>query len=82
MDTKTLELVKETLSQYSATIHPESHCIVTAKGKETQIKVTTKRRRIAMVAASDGRLMFSGAISAKSIESFVESFWYWEKDAS
>ena len=43
------------------------------------VAITVKGKRIRFESTGSGRLLASGPISAATVETFVESFWFWAK---
>jgi len=74
-----MEIVKQALAQYGATL-TEASCIARS-GKVNGVQAVIKGKRLRFEAGS-GNLIASGPITTKFVESFVEKFWFWEKDAS
>ncbi len=72
-----MELIKQTLAAYGATIDMQG--VICRNDKVTGVAVVVKGKRIRFESTSSRRLMASGPIIATTVEKFVESFWFWEK---
>lgn len=72
-----METINNTLAQYGAEIGLGD--VIVRNAKATGVRVVVKRGRIRFESAGSGQLLASGPISAKTVETFVESFWFWEK---
>ena len=52
---------------------------IVRKGKTLGVTITEKKNRLRIESVA-GSLLASGPIEAKTVEQFVESFWFWTKE--
>lgn len=72
-----METVNNALAAYGAAIGVGG--VIVRNDKATGVQVAVKRGRIRFESTNSGRLLASGPIKAQTVETFVESFWFWEK---
>jgi hypothetical protein len=71
-----MELIKQALQQYGATLTDVNFIARNDKVMYVQVVIKGKRLRF----EGHGKLLASGPVTAKFVESFVEQFWFWEKN--
>ena len=72
-----MEVVMQALAAYGATLSQQG--VVVRDGKATGCAVSVKKGRIRFEPTGSGRLLASGPVVAATVEAFVKSFWFWEK---
>lgn len=72
-----IEQQRETLKRYGADITADGQ-IITPSNKLSGVYIRFKKTRLRMITQTDDLLM-SGPIEPRTIEQFVEKFWYWKK---
>lgn len=70
-------MISATLAQYNAVLTDTD--TISKGGNNLGIKVIAAKKRLRLESELTGHLYTSGAIEPKTIEDFVESFWYWVK---
>ena len=70
-----MELVNQALSAYGASLNSDG--FIQKGAKVFSVQATIKGQRLRLETAT--QLLASGPITAKTVESFVEKFWYWKK---
>ena len=73
-----MEVVQQALAAYGATLGTHG-AIINRSGSVTGVAVSIKKSRIRFESTGSGRLLASGPVAASTVETFVESFWFWEK---
>ena len=71
-----LQFAQEALNEYGGSLS-ETGKIVTPLGKETQVSLLKKGKRLRI--ESPTGLLTSGALTKQTVYSFVEGYWFWEK---
>ena len=71
-----MEVVQQALSDYGASLTHDGY-IVSKSGKQLSVRVTIQRGRIRFE-GSHG-LLASGPIAERTVQKFVESFWFWKR---
>lgn len=69
---------QEALSAYDAHLADDGRIV--RKGKTLGVVITEKRNRL-RIESMAGTLLASGPVEARTVERFVESFWYWKKES-
>ena len=72
-----MDIVDQALSAYHASLTSEGFIQTPKKVLGVQVKIDGTRLHF----EGAGRLLASGPIAAKTVESFVGKFWYWKKAA-
>ena len=68
---------QQALSAYDAHLADDGR--VVRKGKTLGVVITEKKNRLRIESVA-GSLLASGPIEPRTVERFVESFWYWKKE--
>ena len=71
-----MDIIKQALQQYGAGLTDEN--FISRNDKVLSVQAVIKGKRLRFEGA--GKLIASGPITAKFVESFVEQFWFWEKN--
>lgn len=69
--------VENALKQYGATIGLGGQIV--RNEKSTGVVVNIRSGRIRFASSESCKSLASGPVSARTVETFVESFWFWEK---
>ena len=72
-----MEIVTQALAQYGASLDPSG--AIVREGKTTGVRCRVRAGRVRFEFTSTGILLASGTLGADAVETFVESFWFWEK---
>lgn len=72
-----MQTIIETLAAYGATLG--SYGEIIRNGKSTGVTASIKGRRIRFCSLNTTQLVMSGPVTTRTVEKFVESFWYWSK---
>lgn len=72
-----MQIITETLAAYDASLGPYGEII--RNGKSTGVTASIKGQRIRFRSLNTTQLVMSGPVTARTVEKFVESFWYWSK---
>ena len=70
---------QQALTAYDAHLAEDGRIV--RKGKTLDVVITEKRSRLRIESVA-GALLASGPIEGKTVERFVESFWFWQKEAN
>lgn len=68
---------QEALSAYDAHLADDGRIV--RKGKTLGVVITEKRNRLRIESVA-GTLLASGPVEPRTVERFVESYWYWTKE--
>lgn len=68
---------QQALSAYDAHLGEDGRIV--RKGRTFGVVITEKKNRL-LIASEAGTLLASGPIEGKTIERFVETFWFWSKE--
>ncbi|KAB8198727.1 hypothetical protein FKV24_000745 [Lysobacter maris] len=68
---------QEALSAYDARLDDDGRIV--RKGKTLGVVITEKRNRLRIESVA-GTLLASGPVEPRTVERFVESFWFWTKE--
>ena len=77
MNLEQRNMISATLAQYNAVLTDTD--TISKGGNNLGVKVIVAKKRIRLESELTEHLYASGAIEPKTIEGFVESFWYWVK---
>jgi len=69
-------MINDALLQYSASLSPDG--LIQRDGKTLPVFVKIAKNRLRFISTS-GNLLSSGPVDSKTVEKFVEDFWFWEK---
>lgn len=72
------KMVEETLSLYGASLDETTNVIIKPDGRVSAVEVSIRKDRLRFEGIS-GNIYASGPVTPKTVESFVEGFWYWSK---
>jgi len=72
-----MEMVIAALALYGATLGSDG--TICRDSCTSGIRVVIKARRIRFESTGSGKLLASGPVVSKTVENFVERFWFWEK---
>ena len=72
-----METVIAALALYGAIVGEKGE--ICRGGKPVGVIVRIGRGRVRFVSAGTGHLVASGPVESRSVERFVESYWYWKK---
>jgi hypothetical protein len=78
--TMTFEQIRATLAQYGAK-SATSGFVITRDSLPTGIMIKIAKGRMRFEDVDSGALYMSGPVRPETIESFVENFWFWSKQA-
>ena len=67
---------QQALGAYDAHLSEDGRIV--RKGKTLGVTITEKKNRLRIESVA-GTLLASGPIEGKTVERFVESFWFWSK---
>jgi len=70
-------MINATLANYNAVLNEND--VINKGGNNLGVKVIVAKKRLRLESELTEHLYTSGAIEPKTIEDFVESFWYWVK---
>lgn len=73
---ETMKLVQRTLETYGATLGEKGQ--IHRNGAPLPVLVIGRKRRIYFTSVT-GRTLASGPAEAATVETFVESFWFWKR---
>lgn len=68
---------QQALTAYDAHLADDGRIV--RKGKTLGVVITEKKDRLRIESVT-GTLLASGPIEGKTVERFVESFWFWQKE--
>ncbi|WP_414608263.1 hypothetical protein [Stenotrophomonas pavanii] len=68
---------QEALSAYDAHLADDGRIV--RKGKTLGVVITEKRNRLRIESVA-GTMLASGPVEPRTVERFVESYWYWTKE--
>lgn len=68
---------QQALTAYDAHLADDGRIV--RKGKTLGVVITEKENRLRIESVA-GTLLASGPIEGKTVERFVESFWFWQKE--